>query len=69
MSGSGPGDFDRYLDKVLVGGREQRVIEIVDYAPSWPIRFESERQRIHQALDSVARRIEHVGSRVLRRHG
>jgi GrpB-like predicted nucleotidyltransferase (UPF0157 family) len=37
-------------------------IDVVDYDPSWPRRFEAWRERLHAALDPVARRIEHVGS-------
>jgi GrpB-like predicted nucleotidyltransferase (UPF0157 family) len=55
-------DFDEYLDTVLIGGREERVIEIVDYRPAWPERFEVERARLAAALRSTARAIEHVGS-------
>jgi len=53
---------DGYLDRVLVGGRERRPIAIVDYDPSWPERFEAERERISAALGAVALRIEHIGS-------
>ena len=53
---------DGYLDRVLVGGRERRPIAIVDYDPSWPQRFEAERERISTALGAVALRIEHIGS-------
>ena len=55
-------DFDVVLDAVLIGGREEREVVIVDYSPAWPLRFEEERQRIGGALGGVARRIEHVGS-------
>jgi len=55
-------ELDRYLDTVLIGGREERDIEIVDYTPTWAARFETERRRISTALGSGARRIEHVGS-------
>lgn len=54
--------LDEYLDTVLIGGREERTIEIVDYSAEWPVRYSEERERINQALGSVARRIEHVGS-------
>ncbi|MBV8236313.1 MAG: 16S rRNA processing protein RimM [Acidimicrobiia bacterium] len=37
-------------------------IEIVDYDPSWPGRFEAEAARLRDALGDVALRIEHVGS-------
>jgi GrpB-like predicted nucleotidyltransferase (UPF0157 family) len=55
-------DLDAHLDLVLIGGREERVIEIVDYRPAWAERFEGERTRIDAALGSIARSIEHVGS-------
>jgi GrpB-like predicted nucleotidyltransferase (UPF0157 family) len=37
-------------------------IEIVDYDPAWPARFEAMRARLAQALGPVAVRIDHVGS-------
>ena len=37
-------------------------IEVVDYDPSWPARFEAEEMRLRSALGDVALRIEHVGS-------
>jgi len=55
-------DLDAYLDEVLIGGREERVIEIVDYRPAWAERFGGERARIDAALGSIARSIDHVGS-------
>ncbi|MGH9050517.1 MAG: GrpB family protein [Acidimicrobiia bacterium] len=55
-------DRDDYLDAVLIGGREERVIEIVDYRPTWVDRFEAERARIEAALGPLARRVEHIGS-------
>ena len=57
-----PGIDDRYLDTVLVGGRERRVVEIVDYDPEWPAVFEQHRRRIAAALGPAARRVEHIGS-------
>ncbi|MGO9753270.1 MAG: GrpB family protein [Solirubrobacteraceae bacterium] len=53
---------DRELDAVLVGGREQCGIVIVDYDSGWPARFETERARVRQALGVQALRIEHIGS-------
>jgi GrpB-like predicted nucleotidyltransferase (UPF0157 family) len=35
---------------------------IVDYDPSWPLRFQLERERVRGALGAHALRIEHVGS-------
>lgn len=51
-----------HIETVLVGGTEKRPIEIVDWTPAWPARFESERLRILGALKGTARRIEHMGS-------
>jgi GrpB-like predicted nucleotidyltransferase (UPF0157 family) len=54
--------FDDYLDAVLIGGREERELILVDYVPMWATRFASERVRIVEALGEFARRVEHVGS-------
>jgi GrpB-like predicted nucleotidyltransferase (UPF0157 family) len=60
---TGPDDYlDDYLDMVLIGGREERTVEIVDYDADWPVRYLEERGRIAHALGSQARRIEHIGS-------
>jgi GrpB-like predicted nucleotidyltransferase (UPF0157 family) len=53
---------DAYLDAVLVGGREARQVEIVDYDPAWPEAFEKHRRRIVNALGETARTVEHIGS-------
>jgi GrpB-like predicted nucleotidyltransferase (UPF0157 family) len=55
-------DLNAYLDSVLIGGREHRRIVIAEYDPSWPARFEEERQRIAAALEATAIRVEHIGS-------
>lgn len=47
---------------MLIGGRERHRVVIVDYDPSWPARFEFERQRIRTALRELAIRVEHIGS-------
>jgi GrpB-like predicted nucleotidyltransferase (UPF0157 family) len=47
---------------IVFGERDGSTVRIVEYDPSWPARFEVERDRIGDALGSVARRIEHVGS-------
>ena len=62
MDDPGSAEFDEYLDAVLIGGREERVIELVDYRPEWAERFTKERERIAGAMGSTPRRIEHVGS-------
>ncbi|PSQ05458.1 GrpB family protein [Halobacteriales archaeon QS_4_69_31] len=37
-------------------------IEVVDYDPEWPERFERERERIAPVVGNLVLRIEHVGS-------
>jgi GrpB-like predicted nucleotidyltransferase (UPF0157 family) len=58
----GAQDRDADLDRVLIGGREQREIVIVDYDSSWPARYQLERKRVRRALGLSALRIEHIGS-------
>jgi GrpB-like predicted nucleotidyltransferase (UPF0157 family) len=58
--------FDNYLDTVLIGGREERELALMDYEPAWVTRFAVERIRILKALGDVARRVEHVGSTAVR---
>ena len=55
-------DDDDALEGVLIGGREERPIEIVAYRPEWADRFALEADRIRRALGATARRVEHVGS-------
>lgn len=50
------------VEGVLIGGREERLIEIVDYRSEWVGRFRVEERRIAAALGRTASRIEHVGS-------
>lgn len=42
--------------------RDGEPVEIVDYDPVWPVRFEEMRARLAAALGVVAVRIDHVGS-------
>lgn len=51
----------RLVEVELIGGVEQRGIELVEYDPAWATRFEAERRRILDALGDCVR-IEHVGS-------
>jgi GrpB-like predicted nucleotidyltransferase (UPF0157 family) len=53
---------DEYLDRVLIGGREKRLIAIAGYDSTWPRTFRHEQDCIQEALGGVALRIEHVGS-------
>ncbi|QDT40910.1 dephospho-CoA kinase/protein folding accessory domain-containing protein [Gimesia alba] len=46
----------------LIGGVERRVIQICDYDPEWPQRFQEQAQRIREALGAAALSIEHIGS-------
>ncbi len=46
----------------LIGGREERIIEVVAYRPEWPERYHREKARLEAALGPTARRVEHVGS-------
>ncbi len=45
----------------LIGGREPRPVLLVDYDPTWPVRFAAERARIAAALPQASA-IEHIGS-------
>jgi GrpB-like predicted nucleotidyltransferase (UPF0157 family) len=54
--------LDAHLDAVLVGGREERTVELAAYREDWPVRYEAERERVAGALGDTARRIEHIGS-------
>ena len=49
-------------DGVLIGGHEERTIDIVDYRQEWVERFTQGKARIEAAVGSTVRRIEHVGS-------
>ncbi len=45
-----------------MGAERGDPIEVVDYDPDWPARFEDMRARLAAALRSTAIRIDHVGS-------
>lgn len=47
---------------MLIGGREQREIVMVEHDPRWATRYESERSRIVAALGDRVLRIDHIGS-------
>ena len=51
-----------HSEGVLIGGREKRVIRIVDYNPMWPERFAAERAKIERALGERALHVDHIGS-------
>lgn len=60
--GAPDSDRDRYLDAVLIGGREPVTVVVADYDPAWPARFAELRARILAALGATARCVEHIGS-------
>jgi len=49
-------------EEVLIGGKEKRVIEVLDYDKSWSITFDTHKRKITNVLGDVALRIEHIGS-------
>jgi GrpB-like predicted nucleotidyltransferase (UPF0157 family) len=51
-----------YLDEVLIGGREQVAITVVDYDQQWPRRFEDTAERVRGVLGGKALSVEHIGS-------
>lgn len=53
---------DAHLDEVLIGGREQGWIEVIDYDDAWPSRFRYFAERVRAALGDRALSIEHIGS-------
>lgn len=52
--------YDRTVE--LIGGVEQREIELVPPDPAWPERFAVERAKIVVALGAKAIRVDHIGS-------
>jgi len=63
MSAEKSGDeLDRYLDSVLIGGREPFTPVISGYDPRWPARFAELEARIRAALGNAALAVEHIGS-------
>lgn len=53
---------DAELDTILIGGREQRSIVIVDYDDVWPLKAASMAQEIQDSLGPIALSVEHIGS-------
>ena len=50
------------LAAVLIGGREQVPIVVVDPDERWPERYQLVRRRVQAALGAAALRVEHIGS-------
>jgi GrpB-like predicted nucleotidyltransferase (UPF0157 family) len=62
-----PSDVDAYdqeLAEVTIGGPEQltKPIEIEEYDPAWPARYEREAARLRSVLGKRVVRLEHAGS-------
>jgi GrpB-like predicted nucleotidyltransferase (UPF0157 family) len=55
-------ELDRYLDSVLIGGREPFTPVISDPDPAWPSRFAELEAIIGSALGDAALAVEHIGS-------
>jgi GrpB-like predicted nucleotidyltransferase (UPF0157 family) len=55
-------ELDRYLDSVLIGGREPATLVIADSDSAWPLRFAEIEARIGSALGDAALAVEHIGS-------
>lgn len=53
---------DKYLDSVLIGGREPASVIIANYDATWPERFAELKRRVEQALAATALSVEHIGS-------
>ncbi|TFB92265.1 MULTISPECIES: GrpB family protein [unclassified Cryobacterium] len=53
---------DTERDAILIGGREQRAIVIVDYDDVWPSMAASLAQKIQDSLGPAALSVEHIGS-------
>jgi GrpB-like predicted nucleotidyltransferase (UPF0157 family) len=56
--------YDRELAEVTIGGPEQltKRIEIEEYDPEWPARYECEAARVRSVLGERVVRLEHAGS-------
>jgi GrpB-like predicted nucleotidyltransferase (UPF0157 family) len=50
------------FEKVGDSGGRGGSVQLVDYDPTWPVRFEAWRARLAGPLAGVASRIEHIGS-------
>ncbi len=53
---------DEQLDAVLIGGREQRAVVVVDYRDEWPQMYRELAGKVRAAVGSTALAVEHIGS-------
>lgn len=52
----------RQLDAVLIGGREQRAVVVVDYRCEWPEMYREMAAKVRAAVGHSALALEHIGS-------
>lgn len=62
MAGHDDVERDRYLDSVLIGGREPFTPVVSDYDAAWRSRFADLDARIRAALGHAVHTVEHIGS-------
>lgn len=55
-------ESDEHLDSVLIGGREERPIVIVNYDAGWPVRFQALAVVINEAVGGDLLAVDHIGS-------
>lgn len=53
---------DGQLDAVLIGGREQRPVVIVDYRDEWPEQYRVLAARVRAAVGQSVLALQHIGS-------
>lgn len=53
---------DEQLDAVLLGGREQRAVVVVDYRDEWPEMYREMAAKVRAAVGHSALALEHIGS-------
>jgi len=53
---------NKKLEIGVIGGAEKRVIEIISYDDSWPLKYVEHKNKIIEALGDSKINIEHIGS-------
>ena len=53
---------NKKLETGVIGGAEKRVIEIISYDDSWPIKYAEHENIIKETLSNIIVSIEHIGS-------
>jgi GrpB-like predicted nucleotidyltransferase (UPF0157 family) len=54
--------YGRTMVRYVASRAPEEPVELADYDPAWPARFDKERRRIAEALGDLALAVEHVGS-------